>query len=438
MALPDAEPMVTIGPVTTSLQSLLFIGCLLSSYVFAWFYYRVLLHSRWLRCKQFYLFAVSQPFLAVLFTRRAILNIYLPIAFTYLIAKPYRHRPWMPAVVFCGVLGHLALVHLYHQFLAEGLADKVIDHSAPLMVLVIKLTTFAFDISDAYFTSTASKAKRMTSRKASSSGGKLSTAQKPEEDPQKKAQLISLRRFPTLLEFAGYAFLFPGFLAGPAFPFYEYRCFVEGSFFEGIDPRNGAMAGRKRRALKQFLTGMLFLIIYAGLKNIVTLQHSMEPDHLAKPIWYRLLYLHVVHIICRSKYYFIWLLAEGSYVLLGLGFRKHPTGSARWDRCENVNAKRVELAHDFKQIIGEWNMATNRWLYACVYKRIADWKYPGRRPGFRAGLATYVVSAIWHVHRRLLMCNLDNFHRDSIRATISHLSHAPCIRISHAVQTFSM
>jgi lysophospholipid acyltransferase len=385
---------VTIGPLITDAQSLAFLGCLLSSYLFSWLYYHFLLHSWWPKSKQFYLAAITQIFLFIMFPPLIVLNIYVPIIFTYLVVKHYRHKRWMPLVVFCGVLGHLALVHLHRQFLAGGEHNHAFDQSGPLMFLMIKLTTFAFDIGDAYFAATGPKPKRMSRRK-----GNEAIPQVAADDPEKEAQLISLQSFPTALEFAGYAFLFPGFMTGPAIPFYEYRCFVDGSYFAGIDATKGALTGRKRRALKQFLIGIFFMLIYAILNDEVNLQHSLEPEHLAKPIWYRMLYLHVTNLIWRSKYYFIWLVAEGSYVMIGLGFRKHSAGShkVRWDRCENVNVNRVELAYNFKQVVSEWNVSTNQWLYSCVYKRIADWQYPGRKPGFRANLATYVVSAIWHV-----------------------------------------
>lgn len=397
--------MVTFGPVTASVQSFLFLACLLSSYAFSWIYYHFLLHSRWHRCKQLYLATMAQVFLVTIFSKTVILNTYLPIIFTYLVSKHYPHKRWMPMVVFCAVLGHLALVHLQRQFFESDLGE--VDHSAPLMVLVIKLTTFAFDISDAYFAATVPKPKKLSRQKPFAKGHESPPPKPSEEELQREAQMVSLQRFPTALEFAGYAFLFPGFLSGPAIPFYDYRRFIEGSFFEGVDTRNGALAGRKRRALKQFLVSMAFMLIYALLKDTINLQHCLEPDHLAKPIWYRLLYLHLTNLVWRSRYYFVWLAAEGSYILIGLGFRRHIPGShshkVRWDRCENVNVWRFELAYNFKQIVGEWNVATNRWLYAYVYKRIADWQYPGRRPGFRANLATYVVSAIWHVNRLALM-----------------------------------
>ncbi len=318
----------------------------------------------------------------------------------------------MPFSVFMAILGHLSLAHLHRQFLEEDLSsNNGIDQTAPLMMLAIKLTSYAYDISDAYFAAVWDRPRRSNRARRSSTVSNASTTsvasvstpvksiEQTNEEIYRERQLISLQKPASFMEYLGYTFLFPGFLSGPTISFYEYRCFIDGSYFEGVDASKGALKGRRRRALKQFFLSLVFLVIYAGLKDTVNLQYSMTPEHLGMPIWYRFLYLHVVNLIWRSKYYFAWTIAEGSYVMIGLGFRRpsHGHHKPRWDRCENVNLKRVELAANFKQIVSEWNVCTNNWLYQYVYKRVADWLYPGRRPGFRANLATYVVSAFWHV-----------------------------------------
>lgn len=406
--------IIHIGPVLVTVQQLEFLACLLASYLFSILYFRKLLHSRWLKVKHFFLAAVSHIFILVCFSVPIMFNIYIPVLSTYVLSKNYRDRRWMPLAVFAITLTHLSIAHLYRQFFEQDLSYHVIDQTAPLMIMIIKLTSYAFDISDAYFAATAprrsNRARRssiMSTTSISSIGSPSSVkgdrtptkGEKSPDDAYRERQLISLQRPASVLEFLGYCFLFPGFLAGPTITFYEYRCFVDGSYFDGVDHAKGAMKGRRRRTVKQLLLSLFFLVIYAGFKDTITLPLSLEPEHLAKPLWYRALYLHVCNLVWRSKYYFAWLIAEGSYVMIGLGFRRssHPGGKPRWDRCENVNLKRVELAANFKQFVSEWNVATNQWLYQYVYKRVADWLYPGRKPGFRANLATYVVSAFWHV-----------------------------------------
>jgi len=406
MALPPLSQIIHLGPIVVTVQQLEFLACLLSSYLFSFIYYRRLLHSRWLKVKHFYLAAVSHIYLLICFTLPTLCNIYIPIVCTYWLTKNFRDRRWMPLSVFAATLTHLSMAHIYRQFWEQDLSYHVIDQTAPLMIMIIKLTSYAFDISDAYFAATAPR-KSMRSTARRSSVASTTSAESPphkaiEKSPDqiyRERQLISLQRPASLPEFLGYSFLFPGFLAGPTITFYEYRCFVDGSYFDGVDAAKGSLKGRRRRTLKQLLLSLTFLIIYAGFKDTVTLTRTLEPDHIAQPLWYRWLYLHACNLVWRSKYYFAWLIAEGSYVMIGLGFRRssHPGGKPRWDRCENVNLKRVELAANFKQFVSEWNVATNQWLYMYVYKRVADWLYPGKRPGFRANLATYVVSAFWHV-----------------------------------------
>lgn len=412
MAISDSTP-VQIGPLRTSVQQIEFLCCLLSSYLFSWIYYRRLLRSKWHKIKQAYLAGVSHLYVLVCFSKPIMLNIYIPVLVTYVMTKKLRDRRWMPVGVFAFVLAHLSLAHLHRQFFELDLGKHVIDQTAPLMILAIKLTSYAYDISDAYFAAVWDRPRRSArTRRSSSIQSPVAKAAAPgtpggpdpnlQDEAYRERQLISLQKPATFLEFLGFTFLFPGFLCGPVISFYEYRSFVDGTYFEGVDTAKGALKGRKSRALHQFLVAMAFLLLYAGFKDTITIKASMTAEHLAKPVWYRMLYLHAANLVWRCKYYFAWLAAEGSYVMLGIGLRRNSQhgGKPRWDRCENVNLKRIELASNFKQVVSEWNVSTNSWLYAYVYRRVADWLYPGYRPGFLANLATYVISAFWHVQHR--------------------------------------
>lgn len=386
--------LVTCGPISTSVQQLEFLCCLLSSYLFSWIFHRFLLHSKRFAAKQFFTAVISHIYILICFSKTAFVHIYFPVLFTFYLAKNYRDKTWMSLVNFAVILGHLSFAHIHRQLYEEDLNYNVIDITAPLMMLVIKLSTFAFDIKDAIeagkvtvFTKTRSKNSRSIDTDKHSQSADIET---------KTQRMLSLQQYPSLLEFLGYAFFFPGFLTGPVISFYEYRCFLDGSYCLDIGKR--AQSGRKRRILRQLATGLFFLIIYALFKDIITLKSTLMPEHAAKPLWYRALYLHVANIIWRSKYYFAWIIAEGAYIMIGLGYRApiHPDTEPRWDGCENVNVKRAELASNFKQVIGEWNLTTNRWLHNYVYLRYSNWQYSGARTGFKANLLTYVVSAFWH------------------------------------------
>jgi lysophospholipid acyltransferase len=53
----------------------------------------------------------------------------------------------------------------------------------------------------------------------------------------------------------------------------------------------------------------------------------------------------------------------------------------------------LETAQNTHAYIGNWNINTNHWLRNYVYLRVTP---KGKKPGFRATLATFFTSAFWH------------------------------------------
>lgn len=50
----------------------------------------------------------------------------------------------------------------------------------------------------------------------------------------------------------------------------------------------------------------------------------------------------------RFKYYFAWLFADAIVNNAGLGFNGYDTdGSAKWDRCTNINVIHIEVSRNF-------------------------------------------------------------------------------------------
>lgn len=105
--------------------------------------------------------------------------------------------------------------------------------------------------------------------------------------------------------------------------------------------------------------------------------------------------LHMVGVITRMKYYGVWTLTEGACILAGIGYKgvDPVTGKASWDRLQNVKPLGVELAQNTHAYLGNWNINTNNWLRNYVYLRVTP---KGKKPGFRASMATFVTSAFWH------------------------------------------
>jgi hypothetical protein len=69
------------------------------------------------------------------------------------------------------------------------------------------------------------------------------------------------------------------------------------------------------------------------------------------------------------------------------------TGKVRWDKLNNVNPWGIEFAQNSRAYLENWNKNTNNWLRNYMYLRVTP---KGKKPGFRASLATFVTSAFWH------------------------------------------
>jgi lysophospholipid acyltransferase len=109
----------------------------------------------------------------------------------------------------------------------------------------------------------------------------------------------------------------------------------------------------------------------------------------------RIFQLYMLGVTQRTKYYGIWALSEGACILAGIGYRgiDPQTGKPAWDRLTNVQPWKIELAQNVHDYIGYWNINTNHWLRNYVYLRVTP---KGKKPGFRATLATFFTSAFWH------------------------------------------
>jgi lysophospholipid acyltransferase len=109
-----------------------------------------------------------------------------------------------PIVVFLIALTHLNVNRLLKQLASFG--DMTFDHTAPQMVLVIKLSSVAWSYYD----------------------GCKSEAEREKMAPDQKRASLEDGNLPGLLEFGGFLFFMPSFIAGPAFHFRDYLEFTNG------------------------------------------------------------------------------------------------------------------------------------------------------------------------------------------------------------------
>jgi hypothetical protein len=145
----------------------------------------------------------------------------------------------------------------------------------------------------------------------------------------------------------------------------------------------------------KLVTSLLW--IFAFLKLSAYFDHTvlLQDSFMEYSFFYRVFVLHMVGFTARTKYYGVWTLAEGACILAGLGYKGVDplTGKVSWDRLQNIDPWGVEFAQNTRGYLESWNINTNKWLRNYIYLRVTP---RGKKPGFRASLATFTTSAFWH------------------------------------------
>lgn len=281
----------------------------------------------------------------------------------------------MPWIGFVFLMGHMSVNHIARQM---ANSPRSVDVTGAQMVLVIKLSAFCWNVAD----------------------GVLPEAEL--SDFQKDRRLTEL---PGLLDFAGYVFFFPGLMVGPAFDFAEYRRWLDTSMFDvpaAVEPAKKPPTRRRRRiprsgtpAVLKLLGGLAWIFAFVRLSAYFPHDVLLGDRYPEYGFLRRLLVLHMVGFTARAKYYGVWILAEGACILAGLGYNgvDPATGKVSWDRLRHISPWGVETAQNTRAYLEAWNINTNKWLRNYVYLRVTP---RGKKPGFRASLATFTTSAFWH------------------------------------------
>ncbi|KAL1905160.1 Lysophospholipid acyltransferase [Sporothrix stenoceras] len=327
--------------------------------------------------KNLFIIAVSIFYLIGLFDLwDGLQTIFISSAVAYGLAKYLRTSPYMPWIAFVFLMGHMSVNQIARQY---ANAPSTVDITGAQMVLVIKLSAFCWNVAD----------------------GLVSDA---DLTPFQRDRV--LRELPSLLDYAGYVLFFPSLLAGPACDFAEYRRWLDTSMFAvpaSMDPAKRPPTRRKRKiprsgtpAMKKMAVGLLWIVAFLVLSgwyppSVVLYDEAGGGTTFLKRVWL----LYVIGFVARTKYYGVWSLTEGSCILAGLGFNgvDPATGRISWNRVANIDAWGVETAQNTRAYLENWNMKTNQWLRNYVYLRVTP---RGRKPGFRASMATFVTSAFWH------------------------------------------
>ena len=150
-----------------------------------------------------------------------------------------------------------------------------------------------------------------------------------------------------------------------------------------------------RPATIKAIIGLGWIFLFLKLSSWYNVERVLADEYKQHGLIRRIFILHMLGFTSRLKYYGVWYLTEGACILSGMGYKgvDPKTGRVQWDRLQNVNPWGIETAQNTRAYLANWNMNTNNWLRNYMYLRVTR---KGKKPGFRASLATFITSAIWH------------------------------------------
>lgn len=290
---------------------------------------------------------------------------------TYLISY-YIDGSLMPWIAFVWLMGHMSANHIIRQRTND---PSAVDITGMQMVMVMKLSAFAWNVHDG-------RVKRDLL-----------------DDFQKRKAIYKM---PGFLDYAGYVLFFPALFTGPAFDFNDYKGYIETDMFEVKPGEPSPLTRGKQRiprsgtpATLKLVEGLVWILLFLQLSGYYYPSFLLEDQYLTYSFLRRVWYFYALGFTSRLKYYGVWTITEGGCILSGLGYNgiDPQTKKAKWNRLNNVSPWGVETGQNARAYMESWNKNTNYWLRNYIYLRVTP---KGKKPGFRATLATFVTSAFWH------------------------------------------
>ncbi|KAI5282871.1 lysophospholipid acyltransferase [Ascosphaera aggregata] len=365
------EPLATA--TGASIDELKLIFSFILSYPFAGLLKRIPDSKPW--AKNVFIIATSLFYIVGLFDLwEGVRTLFVAATGTYLIAK-YVDGPLMPWLNFAFNMGHMSANHITRQLIDD---PRTVDITGAQMVLVMKLTAFCWNIHD---------------------------GRRPREDLSEKQRYAALTEMPNLLDYAAYVLFFPSLFGGPSFDYMDYHRWIETTLFDcppGTDPAKAPRTRGTRKiprsgtpALFKALQGVFWIFAFLQFNAYFSPDVPLSDKYMTYCFPIRVLLIYMVGLTARLKYYGVWKLTEGACILSGMGYNGFDakSGKVYWNALENVDPWSLETAQNPHAYLGSWNKNTNHWLRNYVYLRVTP---KAKKPGFRASLATFGTSALWH------------------------------------------
>lgn len=239
---------------------------------------------------------------------------------------------------------HMSYIHvarMYYDYMGWTL-----DVNVPLMVAVIKLSSFSYNVDDGMF------------------------SRPPAEDASDRVkrvhaerQVRALHALPSPLEYFAWVFNFATVFAGPAFELREYLDTVNRTPQQqaALPPRASYVTARVLSAAACFAVHM------AGDKHFHFLMRDaagavvLNPAFTSQPtVFHTIGLVTITLLVVKFKYYGVFKLTEGSAVLAGFGYQP-PHGKVHhggWNGVCAIDVTGFELADTLTNCSRAWNKVT--------------------------------------------------------------------------------
>lgn len=183
-------------------------------------------------------------------------------------------------------------------------------------------------------------------------------------------------------------------LVGPSTRFADYQRWANNELYL---PYTSPPPGRWSYAMGSMVGGLMALALQGLSMTQFSYERLADPkDSLhATSLWNRIWFVQLAGCFLRIRYTGIWAVSDAACALSGLGYNgvNPATKKTMWTRAKNIDFINVFFCNNWKELLDNWNCNTNIWLRENVYKRLAK---PGKRPGFKSLMLTFMTSAFWH------------------------------------------
>lgn len=244
-----------------------------------------------------------------------ILNVFLQTVIVYLIVAVLKTKSPLP--VFLETLFYVSVHHLYRQYHDYG--GWRLDVTTILMMDTVKWTSFAMCVRD----------------------GLVDEKLLSKEQKERK-----IDKLPSFGEFFSYVFFFAGSMIGPAYDYKDWDVFVS----EKEECKQ--IPSTFWEVLRLFKNGVLCLAIFMGLGpyfslDFISSKEFGEWNFLKQTVW-----MNILIIIQRCKYYSGWQFGEMSIASCGLTY----AGGGQFEKIKSIELD-WELTYNMKDKVEKWNVS---------------------------------------------------------------------------------